>query len=190
MSQKLSLLRCFPSCGRSSVAVPGLHSPAHGPPVGALGSNDKEVSHNQLIVYVLPMVRRWRALPQDHGLLSQVLRGPPWTADPQLKGAGVTPPVVLCGAELRRRPNAGTGRVKLPYWPLVKMVSTSAVATGNRARRPVGRERVPRDGHHLDPQAPDVRSPLRALLHARGKDVRDPGTIPRGDEDSPPEGPS
>ena len=119
-----------------------------------------------------------------------VLRGPPWSADPQLKGTGVTPPVVLCGAELRRRPTAGTGREKPLYKPLVKKVSKSAVATGNRAQRPVGRERVPRDGHPLDPQAPSVRLPLRALLQARGKEVRDPGAIPRGEEDSPPEGPS
>ena len=55
-----------------------------------------------------------------------------------------------------------------------KVVRTkkSAVATGVHARRPVGREPVPRDGHHLGPQAPQgrVHLPLRALLlRARGQ---------------------
>ena len=50
-----------------------------------------------------------------------------------------------------------------------------AVANGKRARRPVGREPMPRDGH---------RMPLRALLLRAGERLRGAPGLPRGEKKS------
>ena len=95
LSQMLSLLRCFPTCGRTSVVVNALSTD-----FTRLLVVHREVLWDQTtkrfpiisyVLYILPMVRGG---VRSHRITApgSVLRGPPCPAAPQLRVSGVTPP--------------------------------------------------------------------------------------------------